>query len=321
MKQKLIIAFSVLLLLTAVAFMVFDFLNTGSEAYQNPYEYDMDALREVDENLLCYEETLSFPVGMKTPHSLAVDANDRIWVGGKDQLTVFDASGKQQNTFNQPGIINCLALGEDGDIYLGMHDHVEVLGPEGRLIGIWETLNEKVLFTGIALMGDEVFVADAGNKVVYRFDRDGILLNRIGEKDTAAGVPGFIIPSPYFDLAVGREGQLWVVNPGRHALEAYNSEGNIVSTWSRTSMQPEGFSGCCNPAHIAMLPDGSFVTSEKGIERVKIHLPSGDFKCMVAPPKAFEEGTVGLDLAVDSKGRILVLDPKKGLLRIFEEKK
>ena len=84
-------------------------------------------------------------------------------------------------------------------------------------------------------------------------------------------------------------------------------------------MQLDGFSGCCNPSHIAMLSNGSFVTSEKGIERVKVHLPSGDFKCVVAGPKQFEPGTVGLDLAVDSGDRIYVLDPKKKEVIIYEE--
>lgn len=119
---------------------------------------------------------------------------------------------------------------------------------------------------------------------------------------------------------IGRQGELWAVNTGRHALEAYNSKGEQISTWERTSMSIEGFSGCCNPSSIAMLSDGSFVTAEKGLERVKIHLPSGDFKSVVAAPELFEEGTVGIDLAVDSNDRILVLDPAKKMVRIFESK-
>ncbi|MBT3799563.1 MAG: hypothetical protein HOG05_00275, partial [Bacteroidetes bacterium] len=53
--------------------------------------------------------------------------------------------------------------------------------------------------------------------------------------------------------------------------------------------------------------------------RVKIHLPSGDFKCLVAGPESFEEGTKGIDLAVDSKDRIIVLDPKKVEVRAYDK--
>ncbi len=69
-----------------------------------------------------------------------------------------------------------------------------------------------------------------------------------------------------------------------------------------------------------MLSNGSFVTSEKGIERVKIHKANGDFECVVAASDQFVEGTTGLDIAVDSKDRIFVLDPVKLMVRIFEKK-
>jgi len=63
------------------------------------------------------------------------------------------------------------------------------------------------------------------------------------------------------------------------------------------------------------------VTSEKGLIRVKIHDRNGSFRSVVAGPDRFIEGTVQLDLAVDSRGRILVLDPRRKRVRVFEEKK
>ena len=82
----------------------------------------------------------------------------------------------------------------------------------------------------------------------------------------------------------------------------------------------EGFCGCCNPSNFAFLNDSLFVTSEKGIERVKIFNTNGTFLAIVATPDQFEAGTKGLDLAVDKQNRILVLDPVKMLIRIFEQK-
>ena len=148
----------------------------------------------------------------------------------------------------------------------------------------------------------------------------GELLNEIGRKDSVVGIQGFIIPSPFFDIAIGRDGELWAVNSGRHQFEAYNHDGRLISSWKKTSMQLDGFSGCCNPSHIVILPDGSFCTSEKGIVRIKIHDPSGKFKSVVATPDQFDKGTTGLDLAIDSDGRIIVLDPKRNQVRIFVKK-
>ena len=44
----------------------------------------------------------------------------------------------------------------------------------------------------------------------------------MNKKDTLKEIPGFIIPSPYFDLLIGIYGKLWVVNPGLHSFENYD---------------------------------------------------------------------------------------------------
>ncbi len=202
-----------------------------------------------------------------------------------------------------------------------MQDHVEIYDQKGRQLKTWNTCGEDAIITSIAAEGKDVYIADAGNKVVYQYDVTGAFHKKIGEKDPSRKIPGFVVPSPYFDLGIGRKGELWVVNPGRHHFEQYNGDGDIMSSWGEAGMSMDGFCGCCNPSNFAIFSDGSFVTSEKGIERIKIYGPDGVFKCMVAGPGSFVEGTRGLDLAVDSKNRILVLDPEKNQVRIFTLKK
>ena len=169
-----------------------------------------------------------------------------------------------------------------------------------------------------------MFVADAGNRIVLRFDRAGNLVKRIGQKDPSKGVPGFIVPSPYFDLAVGPDGLLWVANTGRHHLEAYTFEGDYETGWGEAAVGLRGFCGCCNPAHFALLPDGRFITSEKGLARVKIHSAKGEFEGVVAGPEAFPKhldnptgAQAGIDVAVDSQGRVILADSLSNEVRIF----
>jgi hypothetical protein len=320
MKQKLIIILSVILLLAVIGIMAYDFFIKGGDSSGNPYEYDLGDLRKVDEDLICYRETGLIEIGIDEPHAMTMGSNDEIYVGGDGSIKAFDADGSELNDFSVNGMVYCLAI-DGGKLFVGLKDHIEVLDLEGNVLENWDAINDRAYLTSIAVEENSIFVADAGNKIVYRFNHDGNLQNLIGKKDRPSGIRGFVIPSPYFDLTIGREGQLWVVNPGFHAFEAYDFEGNQISSWEKTSMQIDGFSGCCNPGNLAMLEDGSFVTSEKGIERVKIHRANGEFKCVVAAPEIFEEGTIITDLAIDSNGRILVLDSKKGLVRIFEEKK
>ena len=80
------------------------------------------------------------------------------------------------------------------------------------------------------------------------------------------------------------------------------------------------------------LPDGRFVTGEKGIPRVKIYSPEGKFECVVVGPDVLSPNFSAttetrddlrlhpVDLAVDGKSRIIVLDPNAAKVRVFERK-
>ena len=320
MKQKLIIGLSLISLLIVIVFMAKDFFEGSNRSQSNPYEYKLDNLKNIDTTLITYSEINQIKPDVENPLAIAIDSKDQIYVCGENMLVKLDSDGNQILSFDIHSTAYCINVSPSEDIYLSKLDHIEVRKPDGTVKALWKIINERAVITSIATTADFVFAADAGNKIVYQYNLKGELIKEIGKKDTLTGAPGFIIPSPYFDLLIGTQGKLWVVNPGRHAFENYNFDGKLISSWERTSMQLEGFSGCCNPSHIALLSDGSYVTSEKGLERVKIHAPNGDFKTVVAGPESFIEGTTGLDLAVDSKDRIYVLDPIKKLIRVFEKK-
>jgi len=305
------------LLFAGVLFMAWDMFFRKPDKKSNPYEYDLKSLKTGDTSLISYAEVLHFDPGMPSISGIALDNQDRIYVCGENGVEIFDPEGKRESGFTIGGTAGCLHVGQGGTIYIGMQDHVETYSASGKLLKKWPPFAANSIVTSVAASGKNVFVADAGNKIVYSCDLLGKVLRKIGEKDPAKGIPGFVVPSPYFDLGVDQTGALWVVNPGRHHLEKYDPDGNISTVWGESTMSMEGFCGCCNPSHFALFPDGSFVTSEKAIERVKVYGPRGEFKYVVAGPDSFIEGTRGLDLAVDSKGRILVLDPEKKQVRVF----
>jgi hypothetical protein len=156
------------------------------------------------------------------------------------------------------------------------------------------------------------------------------LLNRIGGKNKVRNIPGFVIPSPYFDLAIADDGLLRVVNPGRHRIEAYTFGGDLEFWWGTYSPNVEGFCGCCNPVNFAILKDGGFVTAEKGLVRVKVYDADGKFAGVVAGPEQLIEACDakicqvptncqlgGFDLAVDNKQQVLVLDTLRNVIRTF----
>lgn len=291
--------------------------NTRSNQ-ENPFEYSLESFKQIDAELLQYSETNQIPLCFQQVSGIAVGLENNVYVSGDESVLIMNSDGQAQATISTSETAFCLDVDTNGDVYLGMDDHIEVYDRDGAQKAQWESLGDKALLTSIVASNDYVYVADAGNRFVWKYDKSGHILSRIGEKNEAKDIPGCVVPSRFFDVSIDPDGFLWVVNPGRHSLENYTPDGDLRSSWGVYSIGIEGFSGCCNPTHITILDDGKFITSEKGIARIKVYNRLGNIESVVAGPDQFNEGAVGLDLAKDSNGRIYVLDPMKKAVRIFE---
>lgn len=303
----------------------------GAEASsKNPFAYDVSHLQRTDPKLITYEETARW----KSPHlqakRIAVGPDDTLYVCSGNYLTALNRSDARSVEIATSKPTRCCAVAKDGTIYLGLRDHIEVVDAKGQRKATWESPGKKPWFTGIAIAENDVFVADAGNRVILRYDKSGTLVHRIGEKDKDRNIPGFIIPSPFFEVELAHDGLLRVNNPGRHRMELYTPDGDFEGSWGVTAMGITGFCGCCNPINFTLLPDGKYVTCEKGLPRVKIYGATGEFESVVAGVETFSENARacgpsdctagGLDVAVDSQSRIYILDIVTGDIRVMQRK-
>jgi DNA-binding beta-propeller fold protein YncE len=281
-------------------------------------------LQKVDPKLILFDEDVAsaMETGFDEARGLAVGADDTIYVAGDEAIHVIEPSGKRGSDVKLDAPPRCLAVDTDGTLYVAMENRVQVVDPSGKAVATWPSVGEKAAITSIAVAKSGVYVAVfATPRIVLRYDKTGKLLGRIGGKDAERNVPGFNIPSPYFDLAMAPDGLLRVANTGRRRIEAYTRDGDLELFWGKSSMRVQGFAGCCNPVSFAIRPDGGFVTAEKGITRVKIYDEAGAFEGVVAAPSLFRKASdaAALDVAVDSRGRVLVLD--RGTVRVFLRKK
>jgi len=256
-----------------------------------------------------WRETGGWAVGLRQPRALVLVGNALV-AGGDGAVTWFAPDGAEQRRAPIDGAVLALAAGADGGVWLARSGAVERLAADGTVA--WRcTLPVDSLPGGLAVTGGLVWVADCVGRRVLRFAADG---------SAAAGRVGcetFHIPSPWFPLAAGTDGLVWVSNTGRHRLEGYAADGRLVRQWGEAGMDAARFCGCCNPAAFQVLPDGRFVTAEKGSPRIKIHAGDGAFTELVAGPAAFHRDTVGLVVAPDGRGGLAVLDPHAKRIRIF----
>ena len=285
----------------------------------NPFEYNVDEYKSVDASWIHYREAGRIDLGEQKPGGFDLYRNE-LFLTGEDFLQVIRPDGVRRLLAGIEGTGTCIRV-NDEFIFIGFNDHVTKYDHNGKLVARFDNLGDRCTITSLALKGKTLYVADAGNRRVIRYDLDGKLLGEFEGKSSSEAGHGFIIPSPNFDLAVNSFGELWVVNPGLHAIENYTDEGRMRGYWQNSSLELEGFSGCCNPAEIAVLDDGSFVTSEKGMVRIKVYDASGKLVSVVAPPEKFREDGRAPEVAVDGTGIIYALDFDENMIRIFERKK
>jgi hypothetical protein len=301
------------------------------------FDYSLEEYQKIDPALIKYRQTAEIGITMKEPRGVAVGPEDKIYVIGDRSLVAMTPQGEMVKAVELGGEPHCVTVAgadhsDPGRIYIGMNDRVQVFDSLDSPAKTWESLGGRANLTSLATAEQDVFVADAGNRIVWHYDTGGKLLGKIGERDESRNIRGFVIPSPHFDLAVAPDGLLRVVNPGAHKIEAFTFDGHLEVSWGTRGLDVAAFCGCCNPAAMAILPDGRFVTGEKGIPRVKIYDAEGKFENVVAGPDVLAPNFSAttetredlrlrpVDLAVDSKSRIIVLDPNAGKVRIFETK-
>ena len=278
------------------------------------FRLDLDQYSHVDPALLNYTEIPHLADGLQGASSMSLSPDGTLYLGvGKKVLRLSEES--KATVAEVQGRVTAVAATSDGIVWAATGPLLARYDSGRRQKSESVHLGERAYITSIALEEDRVFAADAGQRTVWIFSVEGRLLERIDGRLERPGDPGFVVPSPWFQAAVG-PGELWITNPGRQRVECY-VKGLRTKVWGLAGMSAERFCGCCNPTHLALLPGGGFVTSEKGIPRVKVYNQDGKLLSVVAGAEAFDEGTTGLAVAVASDGRILVLDPMRGQVRAF----
>ena len=289
---------------------------------------DQQAVHEVAEKgvdqpdtPLKHELAATIDSGFKQLRGIAIDAADRIYLAGDGGIRVLDAAGSLVGTWETSAPPQCVAVDAKGEVLVGLETRVERYSPDGKLIRSWgekgKGQGKLSIVTGIEARNGHVYVADAGRRRILCFASDGDLVQEFGEPTESTKYVGIVCRSPFLDCAVDANGIVHVTNPGMLRVERHSRDAKLLGFWGEQGEGPEQFCSCCNPTNIALMPGGRVVTSEKVQPRVKVYDAHGKMLAYIGE-EYFSEGAKGLDLAVDSRGRIHVVDPGTGKVLVFE---
>jgi len=315
--MKQIKYFLIFLALVIVAVIALNYISSKPrKAKQNPYEYNVDEFKKVDPELISHKESKQLKVTLDD-HAGIATSNGNIYLASNQKLTVISPEGSKINEFPISPDARALAV-NPYKIAVAYKQTIVTYNHLGEMLSTTKVLSDSSVFASIAFWNDKIMVTDAGKRRIYGFEGTELVLEIEGVSG-AKNLHGFIVPSPYFELAVNAGNEFWCTNPGMHALQQYNEKGDLISAWDKSSMEIDGFTGCCNPAQFTTLPDGRFVTSEKGMPRIKIYAKTGELESVVAAPDKFTGNQRAAEVAVIGD-TIIALDYDCAMIRIFEPK-
>lgn len=141
-----------------------------------------------------YVEIRRIPgVGMTSRH-LEIGPDDRLYVSTGNSVLVLTQDGERVREIALGSPVRCVAVAGDGTIFAGLRDRIEIFDTNGNRKSAWDIPNKRAWLTGLAVGTNDLFAADAGNRVILRYDLAGKLVGRIGEKNADRDIPGFVIP-------------------------------------------------------------------------------------------------------------------------------
>lgn len=202
------------------------------------------------------------------PKGIGIDASGNVYVveAQNDRLCKFDGSGNLIPEFGTSGCVNGYALGSLGaggvavytnggsvSVYVsqpGPNDVCKFDGHTGQVIGCpWVGSPDVSRPTGVAVdTAGNLYVANAGDSTIKKFDQNGILLAQCGGPGTDPGrFSPHIFDHPLEGLAVSSTGTVFVADGGNSRVQELSgitgTDGSIpcpvVHTWG-TSGNTDG---------------------------------------------------------------------------------
>jgi hypothetical protein len=303
MNKKVTTIFSVLIVVVFIAYIVFDTTRPATSTAEENKTLKYDTLPEK------WKIAGELHLDYGKLKAVSVSSSGKIYAGGDSFVSCY--SGDLRLLWNLKTSYPVTALSNFGDtIFASTVELILVISSDGKLKDEWGPFEDNSFITSVAANHTWIAYADAGNKMIVILDKQGRVSRLIGQKDGQ-----FILPSPYFDVALDESDNLFIANTGHRRIETRTIQGRMTSSFGEPGMAPGAFCGCCNPAHFVITPDG-FITAEKGINRIKILDKKGDFVEFVSSRNKFVP-SIPLDLATADGRTIYAANPADSKLYVF----
>lgn len=189
------------------------------------------------------------------PVSIAIGADARVYVADAlaGRIVVFERTGEFYRVIGGPGSgpgqllqPSGVAFDETGDLYVADtgNQRISVFDSKGIFLRTIGGTGGTVTFSGpvgVAVKSGEMFVAESINRRVHVVSTTGTSVRIIGYSGGGGGPTTTRYQRPA-GIDLDPDGNLLVVDAGRHLVERCDTVGNVLSSWGGISAlkQPTG---------------------------------------------------------------------------------
>ena len=250
-----------------------------------------------------------------------LEDNFVIAVGATNSVNILSSNGTESSKIELEFTPTAIELKKTpGSNIIAMTDgqRIFILSKDSQqIIENYPAARPNSNITSMTITGDFIYCADGNSKLIWEYQRYNTANGDLPVEPCPVGQNDFVLPSAYFELANDTQSpnSIWAVSTGEHLLKLFTPPAsNPVKSWGIASFELKGFSGCCNPESFDILPDGQFVTCEKGAILIKIFDSGGKYVTLAADRhdfkrhQAFKELTFPNVQAGDDNKTIYILD-------------
>ena len=248
------------------------------------------------------------------PHQLVITVDGHHVQGSPYDLDVkgdYTSICDVQQVINVKGKPYCVAIHENGDIYVGSNDHhIYVFHQDGHLkntIGSMGSGDGKFIIPiDISIIGEVMYVADFGNHRIQKLTTGGKFLHKFGKEGSGQGQ--FKYPR---GVVVDSKNRVIVSDMDNNRVQVFSQDGDWLLT---IDCNGSGDNCCQSPWGLSLDPQGNIHVAAGGSNTIKVFKPEGTYV------RSYDDVKNPSGVAVDEDGYSYVSELDGGCFSIFDPK-